>query len=105
MLARFIALKRLTLRVGAQVMMIKNIDETIVNGSMGRVLRFEFEKGYRYPVVEFFLHDGIKKQMLVKPETWEDEIPVTPVTWIRLRDGKLGKKIVGASRTQVYLPL
>ena len=101
MLADFIALKRLTLRVGAQVMMIKNCDETLVNGSMGRVLRFE----QGYPVVEFFLRDGIKRKIRVEPEIWEDKMPVIPVTWVRLRNGKLGKKMVGVSREQVDLPL
>jgi ATP-dependent DNA helicase PIF1 len=28
------------LKIDAQVMLIKNVDETLVNGTMGRVLRF-----------------------------------------------------------------
>jgi len=32
--------RHINLRVDAQVMLIKNIDETLVNGSMGRILRF-----------------------------------------------------------------
>lgn len=40
MLSNFMAPQRLVLRVDAQVMLIKNIDDTLVNGSMGRVLRF-----------------------------------------------------------------
>jgi len=40
MLANFMAPQRLALRADAQVMLIKNVDETLVNGSMGRVVRF-----------------------------------------------------------------
>ena len=36
----------INLKKGAQVMMIKNIDETIVNGSVGRVVAFMDEKMY-----------------------------------------------------------
>jgi ATP-dependent DNA helicase PIF1 len=32
--------RQIHLRVDAQVMLIKNVDETLVNGSMGRILRF-----------------------------------------------------------------
>jgi len=40
MLANFMAPQTLLLRVDAQVMLIKNVDDMLVNGSMGRVLRF-----------------------------------------------------------------
>jgi ATP-dependent DNA helicase PIF1 len=40
MLANFMAPLKLLLRVDAQVMLIKNVDDTLVNGSMGRVVRF-----------------------------------------------------------------
>lgn len=40
MLANFMAPADLHLRVDAQVMLIKNVDETLVNGSTGRVVRF-----------------------------------------------------------------
>lgn len=46
MLSNFMAPKTLTLRIDAQVMLIKNADETLVNGSMGRVLRFVEEAVY-----------------------------------------------------------
>lgn len=41
LLASFMATQTLELRVDAQVMLIKNMDETLVNGSMGKVLGFE----------------------------------------------------------------
>ena len=40
MLANFMAPQKLILRLGAQVMLIKNVDDMLVNGSMGKVLRF-----------------------------------------------------------------
>jgi ATP-dependent DNA helicase PIF1 len=39
-LSNFMAPETLRLRVDAQVMLTKNMDETLVNGSMGRVVRF-----------------------------------------------------------------
>jgi ATP-dependent DNA helicase PIF1 len=124
MLANFMAPQRLTLRLGAQVMLIKNVDEMLVNGSIGKVLRFidpaiygtpddpEFAGGAsagrapsptaaakkntaaiggkRYPVVEFDLRNGIKRRMLVMPESWTVELPSGEIQ---------------VSRTQVYLPL
>lgn len=40
LLLNFLAPKTLKLKVGAQVMMIKNIDSTLVNGSLGKVIDF-----------------------------------------------------------------
>lgn len=40
MLANFMAPRNLVLRIDAQVMLIKNVDDTLVNGSMGRIVRF-----------------------------------------------------------------
>ncbi|RDB15851.1 ATP-dependent DNA helicase PIF1 [Hypsizygus marmoreus] len=40
MLGNFMAPRDLMLRIDAQVMLIKNVDDTLVNGSMGRVHRF-----------------------------------------------------------------
>lgn len=40
MLSHFMAPRELNLRVDAQVMLIKNLDDTLVNGSMGRIVRF-----------------------------------------------------------------
>lgn len=41
LLANFMATSSLELRVDAQVMLIKNMDETLVNGSMGKVIGFD----------------------------------------------------------------
>ena len=99
-LANFMAPKTLGLRIDAQVMLIKNIDEHLVNGSMGKVVRFmdpalygvdELPEGAAsgsgsgkksavgggllYPLVEFSTPGGYKREMLVTNETWKVELP------------------------------
>ncbi|SCU90468.1 LAME_0E08702g1_1 [Lachancea meyersii CBS 8951] len=48
LLSNFLAPKELKLKVGAQVMMIKNIDETLVNGSLGKIIDFIDQKTYMF---------------------------------------------------------
>lgn len=46
LLSNMMAPKGLELKVGAQVMLIKNLDETLVNGSLGKVIAFSDEKTF-----------------------------------------------------------
>lgn len=46
LLANCMAPEMITLKKGAQVMLIKNIDETLVNGSIGRVIGFMDERQF-----------------------------------------------------------
>jgi ATP-dependent DNA helicase PIF1 len=110
MFSNFMAPKELRLRVNAQVMLIKNVDEQLVNGTMGRVLRFvdpgayADETGYdttngegatgaipkrassaRYPEVEFCLANGQQRKTLVTPETWKVELPNGEIQVSRLQ--------------------
>lgn len=117
MLANFMAPERIVLRIDSQVMLIKNVDDTLVNGSMGRIVRFVDQATYskeqgqdvtvlggnsgmkkpvstvggtRYPLVEFLLPNGSMRPCLVMPEVWKVELP----------DGE-----VQVSRTQLPLIL
>jgi ATP-dependent DNA helicase PIF1 len=104
MLANFMAAKSLQLRVGAQVMLIKNVDEHLVNGSMGAIKRFvdpnvyQTEKdgdftvnkdeaggaaavkkkapvpGVVWPLVQFSTPKGVI-ELMVEPATWKVELP------------------------------
>ncbi|RDX50969.1 hypothetical protein OH76DRAFT_375214 [Lentinus brumalis] len=88
-----------------QVMLIKNIDETLVNGTMGKVIKFidptnplEDEDGILgkpaskgkaeakpptsglatrqlLPVVEFLQPGGARRTMVVMPDSWKVELP------------------------------
>lgn len=79
----------LKLRIGAQVMMLKNTfqEEGIVNGSLGVVSGFSKEG---YPLVEFL--NGVEKE--IKPQPWTvdefdmekfDMVPVATIEQIPLR--------------------
>ena len=112
MLANFMAPSKLTLKIDSQVMLIKNMDETLVNGSIGRVIRFmdptqakdesipiagddgsdkqkKPKPGAKpMPVVEFHVPGGIIKEVLMNAEAFKIELP----------NGE-----VQASRTQVSI--
>ncbi|KAL5512888.1 PIF1 [Sanghuangporus vaninii] len=100
MLANFMAPSVLTLKVDAQVMLIKNVDETLVNGSIGRVIRFmdpsqardegvsglgeekggekqpkKPKSGQLWPVVEFRIPGGFFKEVMIVPESFKVELP------------------------------
>lgn len=69
-----LAPSRLILKLNAQVMLIKNIDQTLVNGSRGVVIGFEASdgrSGEMYPVVRF----ENNRNYLCKPEDWSMEVP------------------------------
>ena len=103
MLENFMAPPELKLKVGAQVMLIKNINEFMVNGTMGKVVDFrdpgswessggeELAKlegkntnmtaktsqkgGVLYPVVEFLQVNSPPRKVLVEPEVFKVELP------------------------------
>ena len=114
-LANFMAPRELKLKINSQVMLIKNMDDSLVNGSIGKIVRFadveaeanlvlakenEMKKlskeppkkppGKIYPVVEFLQSGGGKRTVMILPESWKVELPSGEVQ---------------VSRTQVSLSL
>ena len=104
-LANFMAPRELKLKINSQVMLIKNMDDSLVNGSIGKVVRFadveaegdlvleknnEMKKtgkeppkkpsGKIYPVVEFLQPDGHRRTVMILPESWKVELPSGEVT-------------------------
>lgn len=100
-LSHLMAPPQLDLRIDSQVMLIKNTDETLVNGSMGKVVDFVDPQKWNkpaipeedgkpkkptsagvkepkeYPVVRFPIQGqpGQYRRELILPETWKIELP------------------------------
>ena len=103
LLSNMMAPALLQLKISSQVMLIKNTDETLVNGSMGQVIGF-FEPGayaksiagvleepdkkskkkdnntptgvQEYPLVRFpIAGTNTFREVLIQPETWKVELP------------------------------
>ena len=99
LLGNFMAPKSITLKIGAQVMLIKNVDETLVNGTIGVVQGFVDPMMYKdeitgvhsedkdkdktkkkpsngmvYPIVAFKC-PGYTKDVMVTPEAFKVELP------------------------------
>lgn len=73
----------LALKFGAQVMLVKNMNETLVNGSVGKVLGFcpappdakkskQYDPATMWPLVEFDTFRG-KQKMVIIPEEFHAE--------------------------------
>lgn len=78
LLDNMMAVGTLELKVDAQVMLVKNVSETLVNGSIGRVLAFlpkdeDEDKGVDlFPLVEFRTFQG-KETVLVDRDEFRAE--------------------------------
>lgn len=77
LLDNMMAVKTLELKVGAQVMLVKNVNETLVNGSVGRVLAFHPLPGHKteddgddelFPLVQFQTFKGMVTVLVLRDE-------------------------------------
>lgn len=129
-LSNLMAPPELQLRIDSQVMLIKNTDETLVNGSMGKVVKFvdpatwnkqeipeEEGKpknpksavvgGVKYPLVKFPIqgHPGQYREVMIQPETWKIELPNGEVQASRsqVSRGVLPHKILNSSQLPLIL--
>jgi ATP-dependent DNA helicase PIF1 len=117
MLANFMAPAQLNLCIDAQVMLIKNLDDTLVNGTIGKVVDFADMATYvrdggevmsggndakklsaglsakRYPVVEFSLLNGDKRRVLITPESWKVESSTGELQVCRLQVSRPLKRL------------
>lgn len=58
LLENFMAPKSIELKIDSQVMLIKNLDETLVNGSMGKVIGFSHKHVYMEGTDGYWLPNG-----------------------------------------------
>ncbi|XDT22684.1 PIF1-like helicase [Nakaseomyces glabratus] len=71
LLQNFLAPKQLQLKIGAQVMMIKNIDAQLVNGSLGKVIAFMDPETYLFYstiLADSSVTPDVMEEMKDKPE-------------------------------------
>lgn len=68
LLANCMAPPIITLKKGSQVMLIKNIDETLVNGSIGKVIGFMDEKTFDYYHEDEDAFQAVESSMEVNDE-------------------------------------
>lgn len=61
LLANMMAPKSIDLKLNAQVMLIKNLDESLVNGSLGKVIGFSDEKTFDMGTDDFMEEDPMSK--------------------------------------------
>ncbi|CCO29207.1 DNA repair and recombination protein pif1,mitochondrial [Rhizoctonia solani AG-1 IB] len=107
MLQNFMAPKELSLKVNAQVMLLKNIDETLVNGSVGRIIGFhdatEVEVGEKGELIAFYAPEEKKKNAKNKQKEQPQVLKKYPLVEFRVPRGTR-KLLVMPEAFKVELP-
>ncbi|EAU90478.2 DNA repair and recombination protein pif1 [Coprinopsis cinerea okayama7 len=115
LLASFMVPGEMRLRIGAQVMLVKNYDEILVNGTLGKVVDFvdpdklgdelasytilggtstsptgtltvkKMLGAKRYPVVDFYTPKITRRRVLVLQDSWKSELPTGEVQLSRVQ--------------------
>ncbi|KAJ5498897.1 DNA helicase PIF1 ATP-dependent [Penicillium expansum] len=81
LLSNCMAPPMIQLKKGAQVMLIKNMEDSLVNGSIGKVVAFmseDYFDSYKENDKNFAddaTPDGSERHLLCQPETWKIELP------------------------------
>lgn len=102
--------ERLTLKKGAQVMLVKNMDDTLVNGSLGKVTMFMTEQMFNAykDDEEAFLENGPSeadlKGMEIKEKLGLDTRKIYPVVRFAIADGTTRDLLCKREDWKVELP-
>ncbi|CAE6486407.1 unnamed protein product [Rhizoctonia solani] len=106
MLQNFMAPKELSLKVDAQVMLLKNIDETLVNGSVGRIVGFydatEVDIGEKGELIQIYAPEE-KKKLAKKQKEQPQSLKKYPLVEFRVPRGTR-KLLVMPETFKVELP-
>jgi ATP-dependent DNA helicase PIF1 len=106
LLENFMAQEVLHLAVGAQVMLIKNIDETLVNGSMGIITSFKEPHVFGAdPDAEFSIKEGgPRKPGVIKAPPPDEARTKKPVVDFNIPGGGIRQIMLEPETWKVELP-
>jgi ATP-dependent DNA helicase PIF1 len=108
MLANFMAPQVLKLRINAQVMLIKNVDDTLVNGSLGKIVSFvdptEYAKDAQEAATGVVGGGSGSAAGTKKPAVATGSFKLYPMVEFRIPNGGIRKVLVMPEVFKVELP-